>query len=68
MKTESILFLISSPESKYKRNPSLKIDYKIDTDNYELEIIDRMEPCFVTKDEGLNIKTIFKDFITNGLN
>lgn len=29
--------------------------YKIDTDNYELEIIDRMEPCFVTKDEGLKI-------------
>ena len=37
MKTESILFLISSPESKYKRNPSLKIDYKIDTDiKYEV--------------------------------
>ena len=37
MKTESILSLISSPESKYKRNPSLKIDYKIDTDlKYEV--------------------------------
>lgn len=29
--------------------------YKIDTDNYDLEVIDRMEPCFVTKDEGIQI-------------
>lgn len=27
--------------------------YNIDTDNYELEVIDRMEKCVVTKDEGL---------------
>ena len=29
--------------------------YKIDTDNFELEVIDRMEGCVVTQDNGLNI-------------
>ena len=29
--------------------------YKIDTDNYELEVIDRMESCLVTNEEGLKV-------------
>lgn len=46
---ESLIKLI------YNQIKNVKDYYNIDSDNYELEVIDRMEKCVVTNDEGLKI-------------